>query len=292
MQAAYILCGYNRVMTKKVTGAEARYIVFTDLDATLLDHETYRCDAARPAIELLKSRNIPLVFVTSKTEPEAKALQQKLGLCAPFIIENGGAVFIPRCCSRFFDSDGAADCDVIRLGAAYDACVDLIDTHKERFGLRGFSHMHRDEVAERTGLHEQGAEMAKERYCSEPFVIEHEHRIDELAELVGKEGFTITKGGRFYHLIGVNQNKGAAVKALLARAEAMTGTTYRSIALGDSENDFSMLSSVDIPVLIPKHDGSYAALELPGLIKAPYAGPKGWNAVIMKLLEARTVAGG
>lgn len=275
-------------MTKNETSAEAHYIVFTDLDATLLDHETYTYDPARPAIDLLKSRDIPLVFVTSKTEPEARALQQKLGLCAPFIVENGGAVFIPRCCSRFYESDGTADYDVIRLGAAYDACVDMLETHKEAFGLRGFSHMQSDEVAERTGLHEHGAAMAKARYCSEPFVMEHADRLGELADAVGKEGFTITKGGRFYHLIGENQSKGAAVKALLARAEAMTGMPFRSIALGDSENDLSMLRSVDIPVLIPKHDGSYLPLELPNLIKAPHPGPEGWNAVILSLLQART----
>ena len=44
-----------------------------------------------------------------------------------------------------------------------------------------------------------------------------------------------------------------------------------------------MLQSVDIPVLIPKHDGSYAAISLPNLIKAPYPGPKGWNAVLQEL---------
>lgn len=260
------------------------YIVFTDLDATLLDHETYSHEPALPAIEKLISEDIPLVFVTSKTQPEAKKLQEKIGLCAPYIVENGGAIFIPRCCSRLFNADHEADYEVITLGEEYDACVSTLETFKDRFKLRGFSQMQHDEVAERTGLHPEGARMAKERFCSEPFVMEDEALLPELESAAAAEGFTITKGGRFFHLIGKNQNKGAAVKVLLELAHRYTGLTFRSIALGDSENDFSMLQSVDIPVLIPKHDGSYAAINLPNLIKAPYAGPKGWNAVLQEIL--------
>ena len=43
--------------------------------------------------------------------------------------------------------------------------------------------------------------------------------------------------------------------------------------------------SVDIPVLIPKHDGRYANINLPNLIRAPYPGPKGWNAVLEELFD-------
>ena len=259
------------------------YIVFTDLDATLLDHETYSHAAAQPSIDFLISEDIPLVFVTSKTQPEAAELQKKMGLCAPFIVENGGAIFIPRCCSRLYRAGEGADYELIRLGETYDACITLLEDIKEQFGLRGFSHMHHREVAERTGLHEGGARMAKTRFCSEPFIMEDERLLPELENAVAAEGFVVTKGGRFYHLIGRNQSKGTAVRALLERAEADTGLTFRSVGLGDSENDFSMLESVDIPVLIPKHDGRYADISLPNLIKAPYPGPKGWNAVLQEL---------
>ncbi len=260
------------------------YIVFTDLDATLLDHETYSHAPAQPSIDFLISEDIPLIFVTSKTRPEVEILQKKLGLCAPFIIENGGAIFIPRCCSRLFKADHNAEYEIITLGEQYDACTSLLDSLKSQFGLRGFSHMHHAEVAERTGLHSDGAAMAKERFCTEPFIMEDDSRLPELEAVVAAEGFTVTKGGRFYHLIGKNQSKGVAVKALMERAENETGITFRSIALGDSENDFSMLQSVDIPVLIPKHDGQYAGINLPGMIKAPFPGPKGWNSVLQEIL--------
>jgi mannosyl-3-phosphoglycerate phosphatase len=273
---------------KKAAGMpdSPHYIVFTDLDATLLDHESYSHAPAQPSIDLLIDRDIPLVFVTSKTRPEVEKLQEKMGLCSPFIVENGGAIFIPRCCSRLFKADHDAEYEIITLGEAYDACTDLLERLKTQFGLRGFSHMHHEEVSERTGLEPEGAAMAKTRHCSEPFVMEDESRLAELEAIVSAEGFTVTKGGRFYHLIGKNQSKGVAVKALLERAEAEMGVHFRSIALGDSENDFTMLQSVDIPVLIPRHDGQYANINLPGMIKAPYPGPKGWNTVLQELLGA------
>lgn len=261
------------------------YIVFTDLDATLLDHSTYSYAPAQPMLDHLMDENIPLVFVTSKTEPEVKILQERIGICAPFIVENGGAVFIPRCCEQFYDGPLDEDYQVITLGKTYENCISLLETLKHDFTLRGFSQMSEEEVAELTGLDALEAAMAKARHCSEPFLLEDPTSLEALQKAVSPEGFTVTKGGRFYHLIGDGQNKGIAVRSLLEHIYKTTGTTFRSIALGDSENDFSMLRSVDIPVLIPKADGGFAPLDLPNLIKAPYSGPKGWNSVLKELLH-------
>lgn len=75
---------------------DRRIVVFTDLDGTLLDHATYRFDAALPALRLLKARQIPLVVCSSKTASEIEALRNRLRLSHPFISENGGAIFVPR----------------------------------------------------------------------------------------------------------------------------------------------------------------------------------------------------
>ena len=49
---------------------ETRLLVVTDLDGTLLDHDTYDWEPARPAIEELKQRAFPLVLNSSKTIAE------------------------------------------------------------------------------------------------------------------------------------------------------------------------------------------------------------------------------
>ncbi len=42
-------------------------LVFTDLDGTLLNHDDYSWEAARPALEELQRQSIPLILVSSKT---------------------------------------------------------------------------------------------------------------------------------------------------------------------------------------------------------------------------------
>ena len=54
-------------------------LVFTDLDGTLLDHETYSFELALPAIDVLKEKNIPLIFCTSKTRAEIERIVSGIG---------------------------------------------------------------------------------------------------------------------------------------------------------------------------------------------------------------------
>ncbi len=73
-----------------------KLIIFTDLDGTLLDYSTYSFEAAIPALQLLKEKNIPLIICSSKTGKEIEHYRKKLGNTHPFISENGGGIFIPK----------------------------------------------------------------------------------------------------------------------------------------------------------------------------------------------------
>ena len=73
-----------------------RFVVFTDLDGTLLDHHTYAYADALPALSKLRQTRTPLIMVSSKTRREIEALRRELENDHPFIPENGGAIFIPK----------------------------------------------------------------------------------------------------------------------------------------------------------------------------------------------------
>lgn len=243
-----------------------KYVIFTDLDGSLLNHEDYSFEEAMPSLEYIKMHNIPLIFTTSKTRHECEILQKEMGIIAPFIVENGAAVYYP---------DGLVD----QLGLQHEEIKSFMDCHIDTFQILSFSNMKIEDIMEYTLFTYEQAEIAKSRDFSEPFLIHDERRLTELEKLAEMQGMKILKGGRFYHCVGINQDKGAAVKRVLKHY-----TDTVSVGLGDNYNDIALLKSVDIPVLIPHHEGKYIDFDLKNLIKAPYKGSLGWHKALEKVL--------
>src|SRR4051812_40579094 len=73
-----------------------RKVIFSDLDGTLLQPDTYSCGPAETAVRALRELGYPLVLCSSKTRAELEFWRGKLHNDAPFIVENGGAIYIPR----------------------------------------------------------------------------------------------------------------------------------------------------------------------------------------------------
>ena len=82
----------------------AQFLVFTDMDGSLLDHHTYSYLDALPQLHRLEHLGIPVIPATSKTRAELEHLRAELGNKNPFIVENGAAVFIPV---GYFDTQPA-----------------------------------------------------------------------------------------------------------------------------------------------------------------------------------------
>src|SRR4030042_7176525 len=153
-----------------------RILVFTDLDGTLLDHRNYSFEPARPALRLLRESGIPLIICTSKTRAEVEEIRAALGNTDPFIVENGGAIFVPQ---GYFSIEIPASRKgpgylVVELGTSYSRILGVFSRMKERLPgrLRGFSDMSVEEVARLTGLSPEEAARAKIREHDEPFLLD------------------------------------------------------------------------------------------------------------------------
>ena len=68
-------------------------IIFTDLDGTLLNRDTFKFDEIKDYIKNLVSEGIIIIPNTSKTQVEIEDFNKKLDLSLPFISENGSAIF-------------------------------------------------------------------------------------------------------------------------------------------------------------------------------------------------------
>ena len=71
------------------------YLIFSDLDGTLLDHHDYSFESASAALALISKLEIPLILNSSKTEVEIRAIRKNLNNNDPFVVENGAVFYIP-----------------------------------------------------------------------------------------------------------------------------------------------------------------------------------------------------
>lgn len=284
------------------------FLVFTDLDGTLLDHNTYGWEEAIPALELCRTRGVPVILVSSKTRPEMALLRRRLSISAPFISENGGGVFFLK--ETFNDPPSASSpADIpgfslenstrfsawgekglwkLSLGVSYPRLIKAFQEIRNVLGwnMKGFSDMGVEEISRLTGLDKEGARLATMREYDEPFMIEGQEPTD-LAPLIRaaeKRGLLITSGGRFYHLQGKN-DKGKGME-LITEWYKEYHKEILTVALGDSPNDFGMLERADFPVLI-RSRRRFPDLKkgIPKLRITDDTGPKGWNSAVMNILS-------
>ncbi len=282
---------------------KTQIIVFTDLDGTMIDRDTYSFEVATPLIKELKKKGIPLVFCTAKTKTENEYYQKKLKVSGPLIVENGGAIFIPK---KYFSSPVSRhspakagpvaghhgkvvrqdkDYYIIELGAKYkDLRKALKEIKKETgFDIIGFGDMTNKEVAKDTGLTLKMAERAKQKQYNESFNFNEPAESEKiLFKKIKQKGFNSTHGGRYYNIFGKNTDKGKAVKALLKIFKKEFGR-ITTIGLGDSLNDLPMLEVVDIPILVQKPNKKWESkIKVKNLIKINAIGPHGWVKAIKK----------
>ena len=279
-----------------MSSQDSTRLVITDLDGTLLDGETYDVGPAQPGLDALRERRVSLVLCSSKTRAEMEPLARELGLDAPLIVENGGAIVLRARMLPFLPPGGRRDGDhlVVPLGSTRGVLLAALDAVAKEAGVavRSFAVMTPGEVVKRTGLDPEGAARALKREWDEPFVVEPEGgrgttlRLEEAAR---RRGLRVTHGGRFHHLTGTS-DKGLAVRMLL---KLLPDEPHgRTVGLGDAANDLPMLEAVDRPILMPRRDGTVdaaLAAALPGAERAPAPGPAGWSAAILGVLAGESL---
>ncbi len=251
----------------------------TDLDGTLLDALDYSWEAARPALDALRERGLPLALCSSKTRAEMEPLARRLPTRGPLVVENGGAI---------------VDGGVVRaLGPPRRRLVAaLAEIARETgAGLRGFGSLSAAEVAALTGLPQEGARRALEREYDEPFLLESPALGPAVASAAERRGLRVSEGGRFLHLTGAT-DKGVALGAWLAERSLASAD---GIALGDAPNDAPLLHCAARPILVPRGDGRVdprLRAAFPDAERAPAPGPAGWNVAVLAVLRGERLAQG
>ena len=261
-------------------------ILFTDIDGTLVDINTAEYGKeTNKLIKIIKEKNIPLILTSAKTRLEQNKIREDLGLSDPFIVENGGAIVIPK--GYFPDnalrnigyllretqekendtrdnaSDNARYVDhttvvIIELGKSADYVRAKLSNIRKRYNIsfRGVADISIEELSNFTSISkEQARRMAQRDYGETILQIQNED-IARFIKYVQEEGMKVIHGGRFFD-VTVGTDKGIAVGILKKLFKDKFHNNVTFFGIGDSTNDIPMLDLMDIPILVQRQDSSW-----------------------------------
>ncbi len=247
------------------------WIIFSDLDGTLLDAHTYRPDAAQAALRRVQVAHIPVILCSAKTAAEQAPICAVLDIKDPYIVENGSAIV--------FENGQRHE---LGLKAA-DIIARLDQIRRETpLDFVGFHEMSTADVAAITGLSPAAARLAQQRDYSATICTPFSAAaLAQFRDACQRHGLHAPSGGRFYTVTGRGADKGAAVRWLL---QYLGASAAHSVGIGDSPNDTPLLLAVARPYLVQRPDQTWHDLPVAGLVRVPKVGPHGWAWAIDHLL--------
>ena len=262
------------------TGSKS-YLIFTDLDGTLLDHDTYSYAPATDALQKLRDTQTPLILASSKTAAEIAPLRHELGFDGyPAIVENGAGILNAQILNAHAQTAGTE--------SDYRNIIDIIENAPAnlRSNYEGFHDWSAEDVCQQTSLSLKGAELAKKREYSEPGIWTGSQ--DELVlfqQYLSDNGLRAQQGGRFLTIsfgAGKVDRMNEIKDSLFPNNPNVT-----SVALGDAPNDIQMLEHADIGfVMTNSSNQDLFAPDKPDHISySTKSGPHGWNACVLNLFD-------
>lgn len=248
-------------------------LVFTDLDGSLMEHETYSIKPAEEALKILASRSVPLVMNSSKTAREIEAIQKATGMPGAYICENGAALRLPE------------KSKTIEFGQLQTTWLPKVHEFRiqEGYKFQGFSDWSEKEITNLTGLDEKSAELSKQREYSEPILWRDSANAKQKFEKqLSSLGLKLLEGGRFLSIQSDFDKSNGMTWMRKQQNDSLTLT----VALGDSPNDEAMLNCADIAVIIKSAKSERIKLAHDQkAIRTKRPGPAGWQDAMLEILE-------
>jgi mannosyl-3-phosphoglycerate phosphatase family protein len=266
-----------------------QWLVFSDMDGTLLNHHDYRVEAAMPMLKQLEEDHIPVIFNTSKTFAELSSLVKQLNNRHPFIVENGSAIAVPE---DYFDASfQRQEFAQARQHSGYRVIVKGCDIQsinsyleEEQPDAINFVQCSIEEAIQLTGLSASEVRAAQSRQYSVPLCFADRQLEKEFSAKAVSAGFGILKGGRFLHVLG-RCDKGSSMLYLKQVYARFCGKTMTVIALGDSQNDEDMLEQSDVAVIVKSPSNAEIHLCRNEPIYTQEYAPEGWSEGVKLALQ-------
>jgi mannosyl-3-phosphoglycerate phosphatase family protein len=272
-------------------------IVFTDIDGTLIDINSAEYGKkTKRLISIMREKNIPLILTSAKTRIEQDKIRDDLGLTDPFIIENGGAVFIPNdYFPEHFLKDikyplkeieemkkidgyknnnnkskesirGGTTCAdkkisrvmVIELGKSSSEIRARLSDMRKKYNINfiGVADISVEELSNLASMPLDQAKRMAQRAYGETLLRIQEKDIPRFTRYAQDAGMKLIHGGRFFDVTAGN-DKGIAVGVLKTLFKNKFHNDVTFYGIGDSTNDIPMLNLMDVPIIVQQQDRSW-----------------------------------
>jgi len=267
-------------------------VVFTDIDGTLIDLISGKYGESDKLIYTLRENNVPIVLCSAKTFAEQNKIRDDLGLMDPFIVENGGAIIIPK---NYFDFQFDIEQNRIKEEQGY-IIIELGESTREirtklaeikkklKIEFKGVADVSIEELSRLATMPIDYAKRMSEREYGETILQIKKSDIPTFTTSIEKMGIKVIHGGRFFDVI-MGTDKGKAVSILINLFRKKYRNQIKFFGVGDSANDASMLKLMDVPMVVQKPDSSWSELEIKNVIRLKGIGPEGWKSAFDKIME-------
>jgi len=258
-------------------------IIFSDIDGTFLN-EKYQITFDRYFLKKV-SEQFKIVFVSSRTADEIIFLLDQIGWQFDFIAENGGIIGLHKNVELLdsnIKTEEIKSYKLIHTGKPLESIKiivkDFLNYNSEEATI--LNDMPASDVALLSGYDEESASRALQRRAAVLINVDKGNVkfINTLKKEMEIKGLTVQYGGRWFS-VSSGFDKGQAIQYYLK----IIGYQDKTVGIGNSDNDYSLLKSVQQKFIINENGYNKQLSLIPDAQKLLAKGVNGWEEMINKL---------
>ena len=268
-----------------------RVVIFTP--SNLLGSANNVAPAVSEALFEIERRKIPLVLSTRGTRAQLEVLRRKIGHGHPFITEGGGGLFLPDgyFSLRLEGATRAARYLCVPFGRSSREAGTAADDIARQAGAEivRYAEMSAREIARNAGVSEPEAQASREREFSERFFFAGnvDLAMQSFENIAREQNWEIRRSEPFWELCSGN-DEGKALRYLMRLYRQALRSRIRSVGIGASFDDLSLLAASDQAFILPAAAGRFddqLLSKLPNSAKIALPGAAGWNQTVVDVLS-------
>jgi len=261
--------------------AGQKILIFTDLDGTLLDRDTFKFDKIFNYIKELISKDISIIPTSSKTKKEIESFNKELDENLPFVTENGAAIYNLNLINASLPEKITLSREISEISEIFEKKI----SSKLRSKCKFLKKLNLDKQSKILGLSKKRIGYAINREYTMPLLFEgtKTEKIN-LFKSIQNAGLSLQEGGRVINLCD-KISKALAMKKVVKVFKKISKDELVTIGVGDNFNDLEMLKNSDIPCLVFNDKFTLEKININDCLVSKKPAPEGWEEVVKLAMD-------